>query len=296
MPPSAGAAPPPPASSTDAAAVPCLSLGWLSVKGAHPLAHIDAALAGGFDAVGLRLVSPSPQDGLMPVVGDEALIRALIARLDSKGISVLDVETVWIGPAHAPSTLRPLMETARRLGCRNLLTMGNDPDAARLADNFSRLCEEADHFGINVGMEFAAYTAVPTLQAAVRLVQATGRTNAKVLIDALHFARSGGEPSQIAAIDPVLLAYCQLADARGRRPADDEALRAEARGGRFLPGEGELPLDALLDALPPGLPIGVETPCAALADLSAVERGRRVGEATHRLLARRRARPTAAMA
>ncbi|MDO9404408.1 MAG: TIM barrel protein [Polaromonas sp.] len=280
----------PPAPSAGAAGVSCLSLGWLSVRGAHPLAHIDAALAGGFDAVGLRLVPPSPQDALVPVVGDEALIRALIARLAATGVSVLDVETVWIGPEHDPASLRPMMDTARRLGCRNLLTMGADPDAARLVDSFSRLCEEADRFGLNVGMEFAAYTAVPTLQAAARLVRATRRANARVLVDALHFARSGGEPWQIAAIDPALLAYCQLADARGARPADDEALKAEARGGRFLPGEGDLPLDALLDALPAGLPIGVETPCIAHEGLGAVERGRRAGEATRRFLARHQAR------
>lgn len=158
----------------------------------------------------------------MPVVGDEALIRTLIARLDGKGISVLDVETVWIGPAHAPSTPADGDRAPTRLP--QPADHGQRPRSGAPADNFSRRCQEADRFGMNVGMEFAAYAAMPTLQAVVRLVQAIRRSDAKVLIDALHFARSRGEPSQIVAIDPALLAYCQLADARGRRPADDEAL------------------------------------------------------------------------
>ncbi len=262
----------------------CLSLGWLTVSGAHPLEHIDAAVAGRFNAVGLRLVPPTPGDPLVPVVGNEPLIRAIRARLADAGVTVLDVETVWIGPDIDIAALRPALEAAQRLGTRNLLTMGHDPDEARLTDSFARLCEEAAKFGLRVGMEFAAYTKVPTIRAAHRLVKAAGRSNGRVLIDALHFARSGGTPSHIAELDQSWLAYCQLADARGPRPESNDALKAEARGGRYLPGEGELPLVELLDALPAGLPVGVEAPCREHAAKSVIERGRLAGIAAHRLL------------
>ena len=39
-----------------------------------------------------------------------------------------------------------------------------------------------------------------------------------------------------------------------------EELRRESRTARLLPGEGELPLDALLDALPPDVAVSVEAP------------------------------------
>ncbi|HTP97545.1 MAG TPA: xylose isomerase, partial [Burkholderiales bacterium] len=99
-------------------------------------------------------------------------------------------------------------------------------------------------------------------------------------------ARSGGTPRDVAALDPQRLAYCQLADARGPRPASDAALRDEARSGRCLLGEGELPLAELLGALPAGLPLGVETPCREHAGKSVIERGRLAGAAAHRLLDR----------
>jgi sugar phosphate isomerase/epimerase len=265
---------------------PRLSLCWLTVQGAHPLAHVDAAIAGGFDAVGLRLVPPAPTDELIPVAGNEPLMRELLARLADTGIAVLDVETVWIGPDLDIARLRPALESAQRLGTSNLLTMGNDSDEARLTDTFARLCEEAAKFGLRVGMEFAAFTKVRTIDAARRLVEAAGEPNGRVLIDTLHVARSGATPADVAALDPKWLAYYQIADARGSRPASDDALRAEARGDRYLPGEGELPLAAIVAALPAGLPVGVEAPCLEHAAKPVVERGRLAGAALRRFLDR----------
>lgn len=234
-----------------------LSLAWLTVPGAHPLEQIEAAMQTGFDSVGLRLVPPTLGDPMVPVVGDEPLVRQIRERLEATGVRVLDVETVWIGPDTQVPSLRPVLDVAKRLGAGSLLTMGNDPDMGRLADKFAALCDEAWQFGMTVGMEFSAYTHVPDLSAADRLIATAGRANGRILIDALHFARSGGVPADLGRIDPVRLAYCQLADARGPRPADPQALRAEARGGRFLPGEGELPLAQLVRALPLGLPLSV---------------------------------------
>jgi hypothetical protein len=93
----------------------CLSLGWLTVSGAHPLEHIDAAVAGRFNAVGLRLVPPTPEDPLVPVAGNEPLIRDILARLADADLTVLDVETVWIGPDVEIAGLRPALEAAQRL-------------------------------------------------------------------------------------------------------------------------------------------------------------------------------------
>ncbi len=265
-------------------ATPVLSLCWLTVRGAHPLDHVEAAVAGGFNAVGLRLVPPTPGDAMVPVVGDAPLVRELLARLAATSTTVLDVETVWIGPDFDLAPLLPMLDLAQRLGCRNLLTMGHDADPARLTTHFAALCDAAARFGIDVSIEFCAYTQVSTLAAAQRLVVAAARPNARILVDMLHLARSGGTPQQLAALDPALLTYCQLADARGPRPATDAALRDEARGGRYLPGDGELPLADLVAALPAGLALGVEAPCAAFESLTVVERGRLAGQAVRRWL------------
>ena len=61
-------------------------------------------------------------------------------------------------------------------------------------------------------------------------------------------------------------------------------LYAEAVDNRLAPGDGELPLLALIEAMPPGAPLSVETPVAAVARLSARERAEHTMAATRRLL------------
>ena len=50
----------------------------------------------------------------------------------------------------------------------------------------------------------------------------------------------------------------------GPAPDDFAGIRAEALDGRLLAGDGILPLGALLDALPQGLPISIELRSQAL--------------------------------
>ena len=45
---------------------PYLSLAHMTVLDAHPLELVDAAVAGHFDAIGLRIVAPAPTDALVP--------------------------------------------------------------------------------------------------------------------------------------------------------------------------------------------------------------------------------------
>ena len=72
----------------------------------------------------------------------------------------------------------------------------------------------------------------------------SGRANASVLIDALHFSRRAAPRIYIAGGDPALLRYAQICDASADvpGPTDTPDLIREARTGRLLPGEGALPL------------------------------------------------------
>jgi sugar phosphate isomerase/epimerase len=271
-----------------------LSLAHLTVLDAHPLDLVDAAVAGRFDAVGLRIVPPTPADAIVPVVGNEPLIRALLAKLGDSAIEVLDVESIWVGPDIDVPALRPALEVAHRLGAKHVVTMGNDPDEARLTARFARLCEEGATFGLRIGLEFAAYTHASSIHQAQRIVRNAGQPNGGVLVDALHLWRSGGTPADVARVDSRWLSpYSQLCDARGPRPAPAD-LRQEARGGRHDLGTGDVPLAAILDALPADWPIAVEVPRAEEAGLPVAERARRRGEVARRFLAQYRRRPTTA--
>ncbi|MGV6875544.1 sugar phosphate isomerase/epimerase family protein [Pseudochelatococcus sp. B33] len=260
-----------------------LSLAHLTVLDATPPELIEAAAAAGFDAVGLRIVPPLPTDRIVPVVGRPEAIREIAGALAATGIRIFDVEAVWLMPHTDVAALRPALEVGARLGARHLLVVGNDPEPARLRDNFAQLCAEAAGFGLGVALEPMSYVEVNTLARAAALRQAGG-ANATLLIDALHLFRSGGTPAEVAAMDPGLFAYLHLCDAAAQ-PPEPGNLRAEGRGGRFYPGEGELPLKAFLDAFPPDIPIAVEAPCARHDDRPVAERAELCGRATRRLLA-----------
>jgi sugar phosphate isomerase/epimerase len=263
-----------------------LSLAHLTVLDATPLQLIDAAAAGRFDFVGLRLVPPSPADSFVPVVGDKDLVRDIQQRLDETGIRILDAETFWLSPQIRIRDLVPAFETAAQLAARYLLVCGNDPDESRLIANFAALCEAARPLGLKAMLEFIPFCQTRTLAAALRVVGAAGQPNAGVLVDALHVMRSGGAPDDLRGVDPVLLDYWQMCDAPATPPADGD-LRTEARTRRSYPGEGELPIAAMLDVLPSDIPIAVEAPCARDAHLPVVERGRRCGQASRAFLANR---------
>ena len=132
--------------------------------------------------------------------------------------------------------------------------MSAEPDEARTLERFGELCDRAAQYDLQVSLEFAVYTGVRTLAHAADVVARSKRANASVLIDALHFSRSGGLPAHVAHVDPALFRYAQICDAGPDMPGptDTPNLVREARTGRLLPGEGVLPLKDLVAALPAG--------------------------------------------
>ena len=263
---------------------PELSLHHLTMLAAHPLALIDAAAAGGFEYCGLRIVPPMATDSVVDVVGNPALVREIDQRLRATGVRLLDIEAIWLQPTTDVSQLVPALEVGKRLGARQVLAVGFDTDLARLQGNFCRLCEAAARVDMNVALEFITYCSIGTLEQARWLVDRSQQRNARLLIDALQFFRSGATPGQLACVDPALIPYMQLCDGPRVGPTGIDERRREARTARLLPGEGELPLGDLLRALPSGIPLSVEAPTLRLAGLPFDEQARIVGATTRRFL------------
>lgn len=260
-----------------------LSLAHLTVLDAHPLELIDAAVAGGFDTVGLRIVAPMPSDTIVPVIGDEPLVRAIEERLDATGKRIFDIEAVWLMPHTHVAALEPAIALGSRLGARHLLVVCNDPDPGQTDANFAEICDLADGYGLDIALEPIPYVELGTPAQAVALLGRVRKRNARLLIDVLHLYRSGNDAASLAVIDPALMPYIHLCDASATAPSPD-GLRAEGRGGRFYPGEGGLPLGDFLAAFPADIPIAVEAPCLRYAHLPVIERARICGAATRALL------------
>ncbi len=264
-----------------------ISLAHLTVLDTTPPELVTVAAAAGFRTIGIRLTA-TPSVGVPPydMLSEGPLLRETLQRLADTGVSVLDTEFLRFEPEHPVGVPEGFLEVSARLGARNVLVMSAEPEEARTVERFSELCDRAAGYGLHVCLEFAIYTGVRTLAHAAHVIARSKRSNASVLVDALHFSRSGGIPAHIASVDPSLFRYAQICDAGADMPGpgDTPALVREARTGRLLPGEGDLPLAELVAALPVAVPLAIEAPCRATSELSAFERAKRAHQALAALL------------
>lgn len=225
-----------------------------------PAKFVRLAAAAGFSRVGFRLFPAFPGAPFHSLPAGSPSAREVAARLGDTGVTLWDVEFVVIDAAFDPASHRRVLGDAAALGARRVSVCGEDADRARLTDNFAGLCALAAEFGLAVDLENMGWRPVRAFSDALAVVEAAGAPNGGVLVDALHFFRNGGTPEQLRAAPAGLIRHVQLCDVRGPEPETDAARIAEARGGRFAPGAGELPLTALLAALPPEAAVSVEVP------------------------------------
>jgi sugar phosphate isomerase/epimerase len=260
------------------------SLSHLSVLPVGPPDLIDLAADAGFRAVGVRLCSPMPGGPEWRLQVGSAALRETLARMKHRAVKVFDVEVLRLAEDTDVRKYVPVFESAAALGAQRAGVNIDDPDRSRTIDRFGTLCDLAAPFGIGLDIEFMIWRPVARLEDAATIVRAAGRSNGQILIDALHLDRSGGTPAAVAALDPALIGSVQLCDAPKRRP-EPSGIIDEARAGRLAPGEGDLPLHALLHALPQPVPLAVEVPLTrSMPDATPSQRARYVRLATERFL------------
>jgi sugar phosphate isomerase/epimerase len=261
-----------------------LGLAHYTVLEVPPLELVALAARIGYTSIGLRLHPAFPGAPSYEIAASSAAMREMRRRLDDEGIRVYDIEFVIVGEDFVPERLAGMFESASQLGAERLSICGDDPDRSRLTANVAALCDLAADFGMGVDLEGMAWRQVSSFPDALQVVQTAGKPNGAALVDALHLARTGGSPSDLRGVAPGLIRSAQLCDAPATIPASEEAIIQEARSGRLPPGEGELPLCALLAALPTDTRLSVEVPMGN--GLSAEVRARHIFAATQTLFER----------
>lgn len=239
---------------------PKLALAHLSVLNVPPLELVSLAANAGFSYIGLRLYPAFSGSVFYELAEGSTQCRDMQRRLSNEGICINDIEFIGIGEHFKPSDLQGLLDTAGALGAQRLYVCGDDPERGRLTENFARLCELSAPYGLRVELEYMAWRAVKTFDDALEVVTSAGQTNGGILIDALHLSRTGGTVQDILRA-PDFIHSVQLCDAIEEQvPDNPEALLQEARSGRLAPGQGSLPLKALLASLNEGTKISLEVP------------------------------------
>lgn len=236
------------------------SLAYLTAAHCTPPQAIDLAARIGCDFVGLRLLPAFPGGDVQPLMSDPALVRETKARMAATGARVFDVEIVRIGPDFRAADCERFLATAAELGARAVLTGNNDAEDARFIANYAAFCDIAAPYGLTADLEFMPWTATPNCNTARRQVEAAGRPNGRILVDALHVARSATSLADLAALPRNLVSYVQVCDAPAGVPTTTEGLLFTARQARLLPGEGSIDIAGMLAAMPGDLPVSIEIP------------------------------------
>lgn len=246
---------------------------------------VRAAAAAGFDGFGLRLsgehVLPSDRrvDELRRIADDLDL-----AIHDGE---VIRIDRTWSPTNALPDSARRLLETAARIGAGAILAVSDVADEARTGEAVAALVDAATPLGLDVGLEYMAWTTPATPAGAVAMAAATG---CRVVVDVLHHVRVGAGIDELrAVVDAGHLGWMQICDAATAdavEPAavDSVALVWEARHGRLPPGHGALPLTELLATVPADTVICVEVQSDELLGLDAEERAHLLANTTRALV------------
>lgn len=236
-----------------------LSLAAGVLPEATPAQLVEAAAFGGFDMGGMW----AERDSWTP-----ATTRAVRQQCGEAGVKLLDLEVAWIMPGPPDPWLCELVEIAAELGAANLLCVSSDPDVPATVAKFQAMVERARGTGVRVNLEFGLFTEVKTIHDARAVLEQTYGAAKALLVDTLHWSRSGGTAEDLAAIPREWLSYCQPCDAPADPPdfTNFDAIIDDAINRRLALGAGGLPVGAMLDALSADLPLAVEERSAVLRE------------------------------
>jgi sugar phosphate isomerase/epimerase len=215
----------------------------------RPFPQILAAAAGsGFTGIGLTV-------GQCVAALERGIgLDELHDRIVDAGLRVAELELVRLGEdgptRHANSLIHELAESLSPDRVHVAAFTGELP---QIENDFAATCTRLPD--VPVAIEFMPYSRIRTMAEALRIVADSGAANAGVVLDVVHFFRSGGLPDDLTAAHLDRVTGVQLSDVAVRRGVP---LAREARHLRTYPGRGTLDIEGLLrsigvatDILPP---------------------------------------------
>jgi sugar phosphate isomerase/epimerase len=188
----------------------------------------------------------------------------MTAAMRDRGVSIGLGEGFSIRPGVGARDRAADLDLLCELGASRINTVGLDPDMSRCLDEIGVLVELAGAVGVETTLEFGPGLSVADLPTALAAVRHVARPDFRLLIDTMHFVRSGSTAADILALDPDLIGYVQLSDAP-LKPTNPNYMD-EAMFERLAPTTGELPLLDIIAALPRDRLISLEVPQRALAE------------------------------
>ncbi len=224
---------------------------------------IDVADGGETATVGITDYAPYPAWSLRD---EPALRREMIAAMRDTGVKIGLAEGFSAKAGADVADFAADLDLFAELGAVRLNAICMEDDMAMAVDQLGKLAGMAADRGMTFTIEFFPSEGINSFERALQVIDGIGRDKARILLDSMHFFRTGGTLEKLAGAGSDVIGYVQLADAPDTPPG--ESYFMDSMFARQVPGEGELPLRELVAALPADMPISLEVP--QLADLKAM--------------------------
>lgn len=268
-----------------------LGMEMLTVLGMPPVDYVRLAAELGCASVstglsglpltmfGITDYAPYPMWSLRE---DPALRREMAAAMRDTGVRIGLAEGFSAKSEADVADFAADLDIFADLGAERLNAICMEDDMAMAVDQLGKLADMAATRDMAFTIEFFPSAGINSFERALQVIEGIGRDRAKVLLDSMHFFRTGGTLAKLEAAGTDVVGYVQLADAPDTAP--DEGYFMDAMFARRVPGEGELALDALIAALPADMPVSVEVPnLAAMREVGPRVHAQRVIEAARGL-------------
>lgn len=197
---------------------------------------------------------------------DPALRREMKAAMAGSGVRIGLAEGFSAKSDADVADFAADLDMFAELGALRLNAICMEDDMAMATDQLGKLAEMAIARGMVFTIEFFPSEGINSFERAMQVVDGIGRGKAHVLLDTMHFFRTGGTVEKLLATGTDVVGYVQLADSPDTPP--DDSYFMKAMFARDVPGEGQLPLRELIAVLPKDLTISLEIP--RLDDLKAM--------------------------
>ncbi|MFB9133681.1 sugar phosphate isomerase/epimerase family protein [Vibrio olivae] len=201
-------------------------------------------------------------DKLLRYLDNGGRATSLKQRLDTHQLQTTCINALMGVDRHTPqdrdsliSEARRITEVANQLECPTVqLNPGHYADhlsqAQRLdiiTENIGEIAQLGEQYGIRYQIEFVASSEFNTLPMALDVIDRLATTNVGLVMDFWHlYARGVSTPQDVASLDPALIYGVHFCDGRKPRAGEDwdeTVLRA------YMPGEGEIDIQAFVDAV-----------------------------------------------
>ena len=259
------------------------SLVHLTNAACSPPEMIRIAAKAGFDCVSLRSIPTRMRQteasvseevtGRMPfsLADSPGLLTETRRAAEETGVGIHDTENARIFDGVDVRDYDRDLNAAAELGIREILTNIWASDPVFYREALEQLCEMAAVYGQNINLEFVTWSSVPKLWDAAALLKQISADNKGIVLDTLHFYRSGDILSDLEGAPQNWFRYVHLCDCPKEIPDDRQELIRTGLEERLIPGEGAVDIPGILRRLPPVVR-GLEVPHSARLNALGYER------------------------